>query len=130
MDGFTTTSSPIQCDVSSPIRSALQWGRGSLAMEGSSLQAGKSSVNAKAFFSTSPSQDYGLLGFARLIAMSSLYPCSYPCSTGTHNETAKKLALFFAMELYYDGMTASNLHPLVCFQFFNQIKNSIKQYTS
>ena len=30
----------------------------------------------------------------RLMTMSSLYPCSKPCSRGTHNETVTNLALF------------------------------------
>ena len=33
----------------------------------------------------------------RLMTMSPLYPCGKPCSTGTHIETVKKLALFSAI---------------------------------
>ena len=41
----------------------------------------------------------------RLMAMSPLYPCGKPCSTGPHNQTVKNLAPFSAI-------MASNLNPV------------------
>ena len=48
----------------------------------------------------------------RLMTMSLLYPCGKPCSTGTHNETVKKLTLFSKV---INGITASNLNPVGVF---------------
>ena len=62
----------------------------------------------------------------RLMTMSPLSPCGKPCSTGTHNETVKKLALFSAM---INGiMIELQLRMSItweCFQFFNRIENPI-----
>ena len=38
-----------------------------------------------------------LMQYHRLMTMSPMYICSQPCSTGTHNETVKKLTLFSAL---------------------------------
>ena len=57
--------------------------------------------------------------------------CCKPCSTGTHNETVKQLALFSAIingvivVWNYGGITASSLNPLGVFQFFSRIENSV-----
>ena len=45
----------------------------------------------------------------RLTTMSPLYPFGEPCSTGTHNETVKKLTIFCLYQGYYVGITASSL---------------------
>ena len=62
----------------------------------------------------------------RLMTMSPSYPCGKPRSRGTHNETAKNLALFSSI---INGiMKESRLRisiPWECFQFSNQIENSI-----
>ena len=83
----------------------------------------------------SPPLDYRLI-----IMVSPLNPCGKSCSTGTRNETVKKLSLFSAFDRSnYDEITASNLesrslisnHGLnsrissKCYQFFNRIENSI-----
>ena len=47
----------------------------------------------------------------RLMTMSPLYPCSKPCSTGTHIETVTG-SLFCNHQWNYDGITASNLNPV------------------
>ena len=60
------------------------------------------------------------------MTMSPLYSSGKPCLTGTHNETVKKLALFSA--IIRGIMMESRLRvsvPWECFQFFNQIENSI-----
>ena len=59
----------------------------------------------------------------RLMTMSPLHPCGKPCSTGTHNETVKNLALIAAI---INGiMMKSRLRisiPWVGLQFFNRIE--------
>ena len=64
-------------------------------------------------------------GMTRLMTMSPLYPCGKPCSTGTHNETVKKLALFSAIIIGIVMESRAGISiPLECFQFFNRIENS------
>ena len=48
----------------------------------------------------------------RLMTMNPLYPYGKPSSTGTHDKTLKKLALFAAIINGYDGITASNLNSV------------------
>ena len=55
----------------------------------------------------------------RLMTMSPLYPCDKPCSTETHDETVKKLAVFSAI------ITASNLSPVGVFSILQSNRNSI-----
>ena len=58
--------------------------------------------------------------------MNPLYPCGKPCWTGTQYNTVKKLTLFFAFikEIMMNHDFESRI-PWECYQFFNQIENSI-----
>ena len=62
----------------------------------------------------------------RLMTISSLYACGESCSRGTHDETAKNLALFSSI---INGiMKESRIRisiPWECYQFFNRIEHSI-----
>ena len=64
--------------------------------------------------------------------MSPLYPCGKPCSTGTHNETMKKLTLFLSAFICRIMMESRPLNiesrPRIsseCCPFFNRIESSI-----
>ena len=63
----------------------------------------------------------------RLMTMSPLYPWGKPCSTGTHTETVKKLALFSAFDRSNENRTTA----LILFNGYSSErisdKNHIKQ---
>ena len=65
----------------------------------------------------------------RLITMSHLYLCGKPCSTWTHNEIVRNLtkSSAFINLTMMESRSVISKHDLEyeCYQFFNQIKNSI-----
>ena len=66
----------------------------------------------------------------RLMTMKPLCPWSKPCSTGTHNETVKKLALFSIFcnhQWNYHGITTSN--PMGVFSILQWSQDFYHIYT-